>query len=657
MLPRARRQAPRAAATRGRRTRAACATPTARSRRRHGPARASARRARRRDGRASPAPTPAARQAAHAALNRGRAAPCAVAAQLGRRPRRRSALDRGRRRAAAPARAGGTCGRPRGHAARRRSHGHVGGRASAAAAPTGRPASRPARRRCRRVASAALPVGLIVWRAGRVRRSRARALQQHRGAGARRPAARGARRSACTCGAVRAEQPRRFQRVRREHRGRPRAGAAAAAAAARGRRRWRSAHRHPAPAGRACDSSGGSAARTASPPPQPQTTVVCASTRRRRAPPGGRAHISSGRTGSNGGGARRADCSRRGRRRRPARRAPPARRRRPCRGAADHGHVAEAALVLRHARRGRCARRAAQPGGGRLGRRRPGCRATRSPAWSRPWPVKQPGLSVSSASVALGPHGGVAEQGAGVGVQARGQVDGQHRRPQRVHGIGWPRPSRPAARGARRCRAGRRWTRSRVAGSAHGRLSMATPAACASREGPRRIGGQARRVGQQADPHLLAGLVQVARGHEAVAAVVARARTRHGTARACGARPAPAAPRPGRRGPSARAAACRASAACSTARDAAASCSGQGPPGGAMRPGLQRGCHVAIVAPLAAEGTRRSRGVAPSGAMAPQRRRSMPSPIVPGASRPAIARPARRPSRRPAPSRWSRGRG
>ena len=127
--------------------------------------------------------------------------------------------------------------------------------------------------------------------------------------------------------------------------------------------------------------------------------------------------------------------------------------------------------------------------------------------------------------------------------------------------------------------------------------SMATPAASACAQGPCRVGGQPRGVGEQHDLDRLARPVQVARRDQAVAAIVARAGADQ-TCRAWGASASAsrATARPARS--ISACGGCRASAACSAARDAC---------GVVQRPAARRSAvmrampprraHAAIVAP------------------------------------------------------------
>jgi hypothetical protein len=120
-----------------------------------------------------------------------------------------------------------------------------------------------------------------------------------------------------------------------------------------------------------------------------------------------------------------------------------------------------------------------------------------------------------------GAHGGRAEQGAGVGVQAGGQVDGQHRHLPFIDGRDGGRDR------AVRCTRG---AEAEQGVDAQVGLALVEAADVDGHAGLLRIaqrlrgiGRQALRIGQQADPDRHAGRTQVARRDQAVAAVVARA--------------------------------------------------------------------------------------------------------------------------------------
>jgi hypothetical protein len=139
-------------------------------------------------------------------------------------------------------------------------------------------------------------------------------------------------------------------------------------------------------------------------------------------------------------------------------------------------------------------RRAAQPGRGG-----PGITPRRSsqtvPAWSRPWPVWQPGFRLSRASVCVA-RTARAHRHAGVGVQARGQIHRQHTE------AGWRLSARMAAAMAPDGRAIRAQAQQRVdvqigmRAPDRSHVVMATPAACAA-QGLRGIRWQAGGVAQE----------------------------------------------------------------------------------------------------------------------------------------------------------------
>ncbi len=187
--------------------------------------------------------------------------------------------------------------------------------------------------------------------------------------------------------------------------------------------------------------------------------------------------------------------------------------------AADHGHVAETALV-----RGMPARRPkrwpAQPGGRCI------CRHAQivEPQFTDVFAAvarAAAGLERQQRQRGAGAHGSRAEQGAGVGVQAGGQVDGQHRRPLFVDGRDG---GRDQALRRTRCADAEQGVDAQVglvpveAADVDGHASLLRIA-----QRLRGVGRQALRIGQQADTDRHAGLAQVARRDQAVAAVVARA--------------------------------------------------------------------------------------------------------------------------------------
>ncbi len=399
-----------------------------------------------------------------------------------------------------------------------RGHGHVGGRRLGLLRPQpGGPAGEHVARAGRGQSGVACRVDVRRLAGGRDHA--ARPLEQHRrtGVGGQLPG----RREAIPLHLGRAclQQSRGLQRMRREQRGPPARGACAQQRLQRRvdgegvqrigvehqpprmrqQRRQRSTHRLAAPA--AADHR------------------ALRQQRRRRLPPGRSCHqlrprgVERGRLRVEQAAVDAAGAGGQGGAGRQPRGAHHARR------AADHGHVAETALVRgmpprpprrRPAQPGRrCIRRHAQ----RIEPEFTGVVATVARAAA--------GLERQQRQRDAGAHGGRAEQGAGVGVQAGGQVDSQHRRPLFVDGRDG---GRDQALRRTRCADAEQGVDAQVglvpveAANVDGHAGLLRIA-----QRLRGVGRQAIRIGQQTDMDRHAGRAQVARRDQAVAPVVARA--------------------------------------------------------------------------------------------------------------------------------------